>query len=118
MNDDNKELARFVGKVIASRRTQAGLTQEEVAETLGVGNEAVSRMERGTVMPTVGRLVALAEIFECGVGDFLREANPTADDQGQRIANLLSTLSVQDRTFALSMLEQFYAHLQSRPHKA
>lgn len=114
MNVDDKELARFVGKAIASRRVQADLTQEEVAEVLGIGNEAVSRMERGTVMPTVGRLVALAEIFRCGVGDLLRVASPTADDQGQRVSDLLSRLSVQDRTYALSALEQLCTHLQGR----
>lgn len=117
MNVDDRDLARFVGKVIANRRMQAGLTQEDVAEALGIGNEAVSRMERGTVMPTVGRLVALAEICGCGVGDFLREASPTADDQGQRVADLLSKLSMQDRTFALSSLELLCSHLQNRPHE-
>ena len=82
MQIDERELARFVGKAIASRRMAAGLTQEEVAEALKIGNEAVSRMERGTVMPTVGRLVALAEIFSCGVNDLLLEASPRPNRAG------------------------------------
>lgn len=83
MNVDDKELVRFVGKAIASRRVQAGLTQEEVAEVLGIGNEAVSRMERGTVMPTVGRLVALAEIFGCGVGICYGKPAPRLTTKGR-----------------------------------
>jgi transcriptional regulator with XRE-family HTH domain len=53
-------LALSVGKAIAARRQEAGLTQEQVAEQLKIGNEAVSRMERGLVMPTVARLLELA----------------------------------------------------------
>jgi DNA-binding XRE family transcriptional regulator len=53
-------LALSVGKAIAARRQDAGLTQEQVAEQLKIGNEAVSRMERGLVMPTVARLLELA----------------------------------------------------------
>jgi len=91
----------------------AGLTQEAVAEALKIGNEAVSRMERGTVMPTVGRLVALAEIFSCGVNDLLLEASPRPDDQGQRIAEVMANLSAKDKAFALSMLEQLSVHLSA-----
>ncbi|MFQ1061881.1 helix-turn-helix domain-containing protein [Bordetella trematum] len=114
MQIDERELARFVGKAIASRRMAAGLTQEEVAEALKIGNEAVSRMERGTVMPTVGRLVALAEIFSCGVNDLLLEASPRPNEQGQRIAKVLTSLSVEDKAFVLNMLEQLSAHLSTR----
>jgi transcriptional regulator with XRE-family HTH domain len=55
-------LALSVGKAIAARRQDAGLTQEQVAEQLKIGNEAVSRMERGLVMPTVARLLELATV--------------------------------------------------------
>ena len=113
MQIDERELARFVGKAIASRRMAAGLTQEEVAEALKIGNEAVSRME-GTVMPTVGRLVALAEIFSCGVNDLLLEASPRPNEQGQRIAKVLTSLSVEDKAFVLNMLEQLSAHLSTQ----
>ncbi len=114
MQIDERELAKFVGKAIASRRMAAGLTQEEVAEALNIGNEAVSRMERGTVMPTVGRLVALAEIFSCGVNDLLLEASPRPNEHGQRIAKVLTSLSVEDKAFVLNMLEQLTAHLSAR----
>jgi len=52
------ELAYLIRRAKAKQRLESGLTQEQVAEMLGTGNEAVSRMERGPVMPTVARLVA------------------------------------------------------------
>ena len=59
-NINLKELAQSVGKAIARQRLQSGLTQEAVAEHLGIGMEAVSRMERGVVVPTIARLAELA----------------------------------------------------------
>ena len=52
--EDSKQLAQTVGKAISRHRKEKGLGQEQLAELLKVGNEAVSRMERGTVMPTIG----------------------------------------------------------------
>jgi DNA-binding XRE family transcriptional regulator len=63
-------LAVSVGKAIAARRQDAGLTQEQVAEQLKIGNEAVSRMERGLVMPTVARLLELADLFNCDASSY------------------------------------------------
>ena len=42
--DDIKQLAQTIGKAIARHREASKLTQEEVAEKLRIGNEAVSRM--------------------------------------------------------------------------
>ncbi|MBV7515832.1 helix-turn-helix domain-containing protein, partial [Pseudomonas sp. PDM25] len=63
-NTEMNKLARRVGQAIAKQRSRSGLTQEEVAERLGVGNEAVSRIERGIVMPNIERLLELAGIFD------------------------------------------------------
>ncbi|MGA4815312.1 helix-turn-helix domain-containing protein [Pseudomonas aeruginosa] len=46
---DQKALAEAVGRAIAKQRMRCGMTQDEVAEILGVGNEAVSRIERGII---------------------------------------------------------------------
>ncbi len=74
-NINSEELAKSVGKAIGRQRQQAGLTQEQVAEHLKIGMEAVSRMERGLVVPTVVRLAELAQLFECELADFLRETS-------------------------------------------
>ena len=60
---DLDEPAGLIGRPIAKHRLESGPTQEQVAELLEIGDEAVSRMERGLVMPTVARLVQLAEIL-------------------------------------------------------
>ncbi|MHB0818230.1 helix-turn-helix domain-containing protein [Stutzerimonas stutzeri] len=111
MKMNEHALARVVGKAISKRRVVCMLTQEEVAERLNIGNEAVSRMERGIVMPTVARLVELAGIFDCPVGDLLIESSNRAEDQGRAITNLIGTLSNKDRAFVLEMVASLSAHL-------
>lgn len=112
MKIDEQELAKTIGRAIAKRRLKCDLTQEEVAEHLNVGNEAVSRMERGTVMPTVARLVELADIFQCPVGDLLIESSGRSEDQSKLISNLITALPKADRVFVLEIVEKMSAHLQ------
>lgn len=98
-------MAIRVGKAIAQRRCEANLTQEQVAEGLGIGTEAVSRMERGAAMPTVARLVRLAEILSCGADDLLMDGSNRASDQAKLIAELPSPkLALQGQSYGSHLL--------------
>lgn len=97
MVNRDQQLGMSIGRAIAKYRVLAGLTQAQVAEILGVTNEAVSRMERGTIMPTVARLIRLAEIFGCDVVELLMESSPLVYDQSKRIALLLGELDEEER---------------------
>ena len=112
MDIDEQELAKVIGNAIAKRRKASNLTQEEVAEHLNIGNEAVSRMERGTVMPTISRLVELAEIFNCSAGELLVESSNSSVDQEKIIASLISKLSKKNRAFILDIVERLSSHLK------
>ena len=106
--------ATVVGRAIAKQRVASGLTQEQVAEELGIGLEAVSRMERGVVIPTVVRLFELADIFECGAADLLTEASSRSSDQASHLNRLLSRLSAADRAMMLEVFERLSARLTRR----
>ncbi|WP_313553971.1 helix-turn-helix transcriptional regulator [Stutzerimonas nitrititolerans] len=103
---DQKHLAEAVGRAIAKQRVRAGMTQEHVAERLGIGSEAISRIERGIVIPNISRLLEFAAIFECEAADLLTEASPRTDDQAQRISRMLATISPADRQLILGLVEQ------------
>lgn len=99
------ELAKSIGRAIAKYRQNAGLTQAQVAEILNISNEAVSRMERGSIMPTVARLIQLANIFACEAADLLTESSNLVADQSKRLAILLSTLNESERSALLDIIE-------------
>ncbi|MDA0571732.1 MULTISPECIES: helix-turn-helix domain-containing protein [Burkholderia] len=106
-----EDLGAVVGRAIAKQRVVAEMTQEQVAERLGIGLEAVSRMERGVVIPTVVRLFELADIFCCDAADLLTEASTRSSDQASHLDRLLSHLSVSDRSMLLDVFERLSSRL-------
>ncbi|MBC8726809.1 helix-turn-helix domain-containing protein [Paraburkholderia sp. UCT2] len=111
---DQEQLAVVVGRAIAKHRVASGFTQEQVAEALGIGNEAVSRMERGIVMPTVARLVELADLFECNAADLLTEASSRTSDQAKHVTQLLAKLGGNDRAMVVEIVERLAGRLAKR----
>ncbi|ARK79254.1 transcriptional regulator [Burkholderia pseudomallei] len=109
-----EDVAVVVGRAIAKQRVISGLTQDKVAERLGIGLEAVSRMERGVVIPTVARLFELADIFQCDAADLLTEASSRSSDQASHLTRLLSRLSAADRTLLLEVFERLSTRLTRR----
>lgn len=106
-----QRLAKLVGRAIAKRRVARELTQEQVAERLKVGVEAVSRIERGVVLPTVIRLGEFAEIFQCDVADLVTETSSRPSDQARHIKHLLSRLGYEDRVMILGIVERLATRL-------
>ena len=107
----SKQLAEFVGQAIARQRIRSKLSQEQVAEKLGIGSEAVSRIERGVVMPNIERLIELATVFGCETADLLTEGSTRQEDQARRLQGLLSTLSQDDRALVLEFVERLVERL-------
>lgn len=61
---------------IKSLREQKGVTQQAIAEALGVSVSAVSQWESGVAVPRTNRLVELANVLGCKIEDILyREKN-------------------------------------------
>ena len=109
-----KSLASTVGAAIAKERARAGLTQDQVAESLGIGPEAVSRIERGVVLPSLARLVDLAELFGCPVERFVKRGSDLAADQASLLEELIGSLKKADRQFVVDLVERTCAHLGAK----
>ena len=60
-----------IGKFIALNRKNKGLTQEQLAEKLGVTNKTVSRWETGKYMPDLSLLKPLSEEFGITLNELL-----------------------------------------------
>jgi len=109
-----KNLSKAVGALIARARSEAGLTQEDVADALEVGAETVSRIERGAVPPTLARLFEFATLFDCRVDELLLEASDRSADQAANIAHQLSDLAPADRLLVANMVDQLASHLRKK----
>ena len=51
------------GEKLQRLRQRAGMSQDALAEKLGVSRQAVSRWERDETMPETDKVIALAELF-------------------------------------------------------
>ncbi|AWM79325.1 transcriptional regulator [Gammaproteobacteria bacterium ESL0073] len=113
-SDTSNELAlnHVIGKAIAKYRKQAALSQEQLAEALGIGYEAVSRMERGVVIPTLDRLIAIADIVNCPVTELLSQSSPRPTDEVVHLHQLLCSLSSENKQWLMEQIEAWVQKLK------
>lgn len=78
-----------IGEIIAQKRKEAGLTQAEVAEYVGVSKPAVSKWESGHSLPDIALLPELASFFDISI-DELMGYQPQMNEKN--INNLYETL--------------------------
>lgn len=71
---EKKENARSLGEVLKQHRVNSKMTQEFVAEVLGVSRQAVSKWESGASDPSTTNLMALAKLFGVSPEELLKEA--------------------------------------------
>ena len=57
--------------VIRRKRRECGLTQEQVAERLGVSTPAVNKWENGTTCPDISLLAPLARLLRTDINTLL-----------------------------------------------
>ena len=103
---EKAEISKRVGQAIAKYRKAAGLSQAQVAEILGLSNDAVSRMERGTIVLNVERLCEFADLFNCRVSDLLTDSQLHPSDQIYQLDSMLSQLDEPYRCYLLNLIEQ------------
>lgn len=67
-------------------RKQAGFTQEEIAEKLGVSRQAVAKWERGETLPDIESCLKLADLYETTIDILVRKMGEEEDSgNGQHI---------------------------------
>ena len=62
-----------LGEVIRAHREACGMTQELVAQKLGVSRQAVGKWESGKSEPSTTNLMAIAELLGTDAAELLRE---------------------------------------------
>ena len=65
-------LRRSLGEVLKEHRTRCAMTQEFVAEAMGVSRQAVSKWENGTADPSTSNLLKLAKLYGITAEELIR----------------------------------------------
>lgn len=70
--EEKAKVCRSLGEVLKDHRTRCHMTQEFVAEALGVSRQAVSKWENGTTDPATANLLALAKLYGVSAAELLK----------------------------------------------
>lgn len=73
VREEKQKVCQTLGEMIKENRTRCKMTQEFVAESLGVSRQAVSKWENGTSDPSTSNLIALAKLFQIDASEMLKE---------------------------------------------
>lgn len=70
---EQKEMTKkSLGELLKENRIRCKMTQEFVAESLGVSRQAVSKWENGTTDPSTSNLMAIAKLYGISADELLR----------------------------------------------
>lgn len=64
-----------IGEKLGLLRKKNGMTQEDLAETLSVSRQSVSRWEMNIAFPETDKLIKLSKLFGCSIDYLLKESN-------------------------------------------
>ena len=86
------------GRFIALRRKDAGLTQMQLAEKLGITDKAVSKWERGITMPDTAIMLELCDILSISVNELLSGEKIDMENNDQKNQQLLLEMAKELET--------------------
>jgi transcriptional regulator with XRE-family HTH domain len=78
-----RRVDEFVGEQIRKRRTMLGLTQDQLAQALGISYQQVQKYETGTNRVSAGRLYDISRVLDSGVGAFFDGIEPDREGQDE-----------------------------------
>ena len=73
VREEQSAVKRSLGEALKAHRTRCKMTQEFVAESVGVSRQAVSKWEQGLSDPSTSNLFSLAKLFGVSVEELLKE---------------------------------------------
>lgn len=69
---EKSAVCKSLGEALKEQRVRCQMTQEFVAEHLGVSRQAVSKWENGTSDPSTSNLLALAKLYGISTEELLK----------------------------------------------
>ncbi len=61
-----------MGENVRRLRTVKGLTQEQLAQAIGISQAMIMRIENGSKLPGIATVIAIADFFQCSLDMLVR----------------------------------------------
>ena len=100
-----RQIGVLLGQNIAAARRKRELTQQELAERVGIESVTVSRLETGASLPSVVRLIEIADVLGISLAELVGGVSPHATDQAEKILDCLRLVSEADRYLLVDVVK-------------
>ena len=80
VREEKNAVAKSLGEALKENRIRCQMTQEFVAETLGVSRQSVSKWENGSSDPNTSNLIALSKLYKISPEELLECATRTPEE--------------------------------------
>lgn len=70
-----------LGDKLSKKRKENNLTQEQLADILGVSRQAISKWESDLAYPETDKLIRISELFDCSLDYLLKDTEETENTQ-------------------------------------
>ena len=81
LTEETRIVRKSLSEMLKENRTRCKMTQEFVAESIGVSRQAVSKWENGTSEPNTSNLVALAKLYGISAEDLLKGVENALEEE-------------------------------------
>ena len=90
-----------IGKYIAENRKKKNMTQEQLAEKIGVTSKTISRWENGNYMPDISLLKPLSEELDITLNDLLSGEKVEKEKYQEKLEeNIINTIDYSNKKVA------------------
>ncbi|MBQ7372849.1 MAG: helix-turn-helix transcriptional regulator [Blautia sp.] len=100
---DQKKIGNFLKEL----RRQKGITQEQLAEELGVSGRTVSRWETGSNMPDISLLIEISEFYDMSIPEIVDgERKSEMNEEVREVAEKMSDYAVGEKESLVKNIRQ------------
>ena len=97
----------IIGKRIQTRRQEQNITQEKLADRVGISVVYLSKIEKGRVYPTLETLSNICTELDTELSAILSNTEIARKDYAnERVLELFNSCSIRVKPIALSLLEE------------
>ena len=104
-----------INQIIREKRKELSLTQEQIAEFLGVSTPAVNKWEKGSTYPDITLLPALARLLKMDLNTLLSFNEDLTDIEIENFVNELDKV-VQEQDYQIKAILQRQRNLSIHCH--
>lgn len=112
-----EDIRQIIGRRIHRLRRHADLTQQGLAELIGVNASYIGPLEKGLKCPSIAVLQKLAQVLGQPIFSFFLDeqtTDTTNESEQMRLNALLAAHSEAERRFMLRMLEEMSTMLMAQ----